>query len=219
MKILKQIGVLLTMMITFMNMVSCIEPTSGYRSERERRGVYYYWVNVSFCDKDGKDLIEPLVEESFVGNEPIHPWLCEINPDKYKLEICLSDSLVPVQNEEAVFRIEYDDRSKKHYLQHDFAYFKWDYIDGNIDDLASNPRQKYITYNMIFPELFGDNEEHELVVYWDYDRTIMEYEPIPCSEVFFDGESCNYNQMKYKEGIIAPFENYIDIIVATIRSK
>ena len=72
---------------------------------------------------------------------------------------------------------------------------------------------------MLFPELFGDNEEHELVVYWDYDRTIMEYEPIPCSEVIFDGEKCDSNQKKYEEGIIATSENYIDIIVETKRSK
>lgn len=216
---MKQICVLLTMMTLFMSMISCIEPTSGYRSERERRGVYHYWINVNFSDKDGKDLIEPLAEERYVGNEPVNPWLIEINPDKYKLEICLSDSHVPVQNENAVFHIEYDDRSKRNYLQHDIGYFKWDYVDGNRDNLASNPRQKYITYKMIFPELFGNNEEHELVVYWDYDRTIMEYEPIPCSEVYFDGEKCNSNQMKYEEGIIASSENYIDIIIDTSRSK
>ena len=218
MKTMKQISVLLAM-IMFLSMASCIEPTSGYRSERERRGVYHYWVNVSFCDKDGKDLIAPLVEARSVGNEPINPWLFEINPDKYKLEICLSDSFVPGKNEDAVFHIEYNDKSKKYYLQHDFSYFKWDYVDGNRNNLASNPRQKYITYRMLFPELFGDNEEHELVVYWDYDRTIMEYEPIPCSEVIFDGEKCDSNQKKYEEGIIATSENYIDIIVDAKRSK
>ena len=46
-----------------------------------------YFIDISFRDSLGNDLVAPLAEDRYISDQHVSEWWGEINPKQYKLEV------------------------------------------------------------------------------------------------------------------------------------
>ncbi|MCR5827929.1 MAG: hypothetical protein K6G53_05895 [Bacteroidales bacterium] len=184
-----------------------------------------YMIALSFHDASGNDLIAPLAEEQWksVGDKNLSYWPNTINPERYHLDIILSNPHESWDNTIYNFRHEWEG-SDPDKLQ---PYFKiWErgglYMENIFDCPAINGRQESLTYEISCPTIFGDNTIHKLSTFWEYpsiasdntanQRTADLY-PL-CFRATFDGQEVNVRKSVYYHTDYTTYDiNLIDIVL------
>jgi hypothetical protein len=160
---------------------------------------YRYCISISFSDIVGKDLVAPLGDERWKPANDHSYWYGEINPDKYGLDISLSNPPHEIQYINSpkpeferktgpYFKMaKYDNNYQLtsnfgkevytegdglHFLSNEYGTPIYHYADDNYDRIIEEPIQEHITYKISCPTIFGDNSVHELVAYWADDPDI-----------------------------------------------
>jgi hypothetical protein len=127
-----------------------------------------YWLYVSFQDASGNDLVKGIaLEEWYPSNVPVEEaQFGSVKRDLYTLEIIIPE---PCKTN---FRpgVIPDDPSPPE--------LNWHKLNNGYYGLSSDfsisvdncPETKILTYRLKCPYIFGDNETHELVTYWDFPK-------------------------------------------------
>ena len=204
---------------------------------------HYYWLTISFRDAAGKDLIVPLAEEKWKMEEDkdLQVWPGTINPERYNLDIVLSN---PHQSWDNTI---YNFKATKEFIPDIYrpyftiAKFNEQFIGtltycGEEDSIqdgycylfsqfilpAINGVQEYLTYKITCPTLFGDNSIHEIVTFWNKNQLAAQQiinkqmgDLYPeCIKAFFDG-----NEVSVKKAVVHStntkdyYSYFIDIVL------
>lgn len=198
----------------------------------------YYWLTVSFKDASGKDLVAKLGDERWVSSRNQSSWAGEINPERYKLDIVLSNP------HESWDNTIYNTRAKEGVFAPDvnqpyFMIAKYDenhvgtltykgedsiegdcYLFSNFNIPAINGIQNTLTYKITCPTIFGDNATHEIVTWWkegqsfpkDSDEIIFRYPE--CKSSTFDGKDVIVKKVLVDSANSKEYYSYfIDIVI------
>lgn len=157
---------------------------------------YRYCISINFSDFLGKDLVAPLGDERWKPANDHSYWYGEINPDKYGLDITLSNPPHEMQyistpkpefdkKTGPYFKMaKYDNNYQLtsnfgqevytegdgyYYLSNEYGTPMFHYADDSYDTIIEEPVQDHIIYKISSPTIFGDNSVHELVAYWAED--------------------------------------------------
>lgn len=172
----------------------------------------YYWLTINFRDASGNDLIAPLGDERWKPARDHSNWAGEINPDKYKLDILLSnpheswdntiynymatEAFIPDENRPYFTIAKYNEDFKGTLTYKGEQLDGYCYLFSNFGIPAINGLQQSLTYNITCPAIFGDNLTHNIVTYWAEDKnasnnsddeTILFQYP-QCTGASFDGK-------------------------------
>ena len=195
---MKRFKQLLLLTILSITVTACgqdsLEPETGDTIVGVTGTAYNYCVTISFTDAAGNDLVAPLGTDRWKNPNSSAYWHGSINPEKYALEIVLSDpsDRHRIPNPNVVydkripyfmmakydsnyqctshFGAEYTEGEGKYYLScvwRTSVYNRYDW--DNLMWVDYNPVQDYITYHIACPTIFGDESVHTLVTYWDAD--------------------------------------------------
>lgn len=198
----------------------------------------YYWLTVSFKDASGKDLVAKLGDERWVSSRNQSNWAGEINPERYQLDIILSNP------HESWDNTIYNTRAKEGVFAPDvnqpyFMIAKYDenhvgtltykgedsiegdcYLFSNFNIPAINGIQNTLTYKITCPTIFGDNATHEIVTWWkegqsfpkDSDEIIFRYPE--CKSSTFDGKDVIVKKVLVDSANSKEYYSYfIDIVL------
>ena len=202
MKIFKLIGSLLALAVIY---TSCDKKIRGYAVE----STYYYYLFLNVQDASGNDLVKDIDL-----HDDIHALL-EVNRDLYTLDVVYPDVYMdPVwrsRHPETIcencipdpmyYRLGY--RIKDFYpgdaIKDDYAYlvFYPQVSMGNHWDKKIVPADKII-YQLKCPYLFGNDEVHEIVTYWEPSPQGNWEKQQFCYRIEFDGKEFDitYNETK-----------------------
>ena len=153
---------------------------------------YSYFLHLSFTDQDGNELAAPLAAEVY-KTDASSAWRGEINPEKYKIEMAVSNQDLSADNIGVSFTMsKFSDEHVMETPNSDGTYGpdgKW-YLNlrGFVMD-SGVTYHEYLKYRLTCPVVFGDNAEHEIISYWTtgVKGSNIEYFPA-CTKVVIDGK-------------------------------
>lgn len=176
-----------------------------------------YMVALSFHDASGNDLVSPLADEKWrsEADKRLNFWPRTINPERYHLDIILSNPYESWDNTIYNFRHEWAE-SDPPILQ---PYFKiWERDGLSLENIfhcpAINGNQETLTYEISCPTIFGDNTIHILSTVWKYPSRIGDYLYPVCSMATFDGKKVDISKSVYNTTDYTTYDiNLIDIVL------
>ena len=195
----------------------------------------FYWLTVSFKDASGKDLVAPLADERWrmEADKNLSDWPGTINPERYKLDIILSnpheswDNTIYNSRARAGYSPDvnrpYFSISKYNADYEGTLTYTGDDIDGccylfsNFNIPAINGVQNTLSYKITCPTIFGDSSIHEIVTYWtdnSKDTNKVSSRRPECKAAKFDG-----NEVLVKKVLVDATSNqkyysyFVDIIL------
>ena len=190
---MKTINIVMSLVLIALALSSCGKLAPGGKTQDTS---YRYCISINFSDFLGKDLVAPLGDERWKPANDHSYWYGEINPDKYGLDISLSNPSLEIQyistpkpeferKTGPYFKMaKYDNNYRLtsnfgqevytegdgyYYLSNEYGTPIFHYADDNYDTIIEEPVQDHITYKISCPTIFGDNSVHELVAYWAED--------------------------------------------------
>lgn len=152
----------------------------------------FYFLQASFKDADGNDLVMPLAEEYYKSDKGSLIYSGEVNPEHYSLDIIpFSGGL----NEKPVYYAsKFDAQHKLLKTSQDGKYIgdgSW-YLGSTLvcgSAVTRLPLQETLTFRFKCPMVFGDDYVHEIVAWWEEDIQQGEYTRYPrCVKATFDGK-------------------------------
>jgi len=183
MKISKTVNLLLLVLMLF----------SSCRCANEEPDSVVYKLGLSFQDASGKDLVKGIELEEWWPPSTSMEYASSgsVKPDLYVLDIILSEpcenwdndiyntparpGYIPNVNRPKLSMERFNNDS---YLINDFGFW-----------IGSCPEEKILTYKLKIPYVFGDEEIHEFVTYWDIPKTKFSYGQYyaKCYRIVFEG--------------------------------
>lgn len=200
--------------------------------------VDFYWLTVSFRDASGNDLVAPLGEERWKPERDHSNWAGEINPDKYKLDIILSnphetwdnniyntrakDGVIPDVNRPYLSIAKYNEDYKGTLTYKGEELDGYCYLFSNFNIPAINGIQKSLTYKITCPSIFGDNQIHEIVTYWGDDTEVADnakkgkaiFRYPECKGAMYGGKDVTVTKVEVEASVSRRYYGYfIDIVL------
>ncbi|MBO4765171.1 MAG: hypothetical protein J5508_05640 [Bacteroidales bacterium] len=171
---------------------SCKSVTDIFLPDNPPEYYDYYFLQASFKDAQGNDLVATLGEEYYKSDPNALVYKNEINPEKYSLEIVPGNGNI---NNNAYFTAtKFDTNHSWLKTREDGTYIgdgTW-YMGSNLVAGAISrrlPLQETLTYNVKCPAVFGDDSVHVIVAYWAEDIQRGEWIRFPrCTKATFDGK-------------------------------
>lgn len=163
---------------------------------------YCHMIAVSIMDPAGNDLLFPLWEEQWMPEGRAYVYDGTINPERYELEIerpghsplkCwlmeerkkLRGPYFLVGNfydSSQYFREQYGETYDMYVLANFYANIK----ENGTDVIEMDTE---LTYRITCPTVFGDNEPHNLVTYWEESEDRIGMSAFPkCIRAVYDGK-------------------------------
>ena len=176
---------------------------------------YQYLLGVSFQDASGNDLVKGIeyeLEDGLVPNPTVTNQGIVIS--NYTFEIIYPDLCMDVyyqhyHNSGAVIPADIGQHPDIWVKKFDNRYFLWFdvFTCSRTRDTDHCPMANTLTFKLSCPDLFSDDEVHELVTYWKQDKEIsIRTGGIYCSHIEFDGKEYN-TQTIYETYDIKGFEH------------
>lgn len=154
-----------------------------------------YSIAISFKDKEGNDLVAPLAEEQWVDNPDVSHWAGYINPDKYHLDVIYSNlpdwfdnttythkaspGMIPGEHVKYCTAVNFGQPDSPWYVAHGDATL----INGWGEEVRD------LTLKLSCPTIFGDDEIHEFVTYWEEgEERRGEKWVAKCTKLIFEGQ-------------------------------
>ena len=154
-----------------------------------------YTISISFKDTEGNDLVAPLAEEQWSNNPDASHWAGYINPDKLHLDVIYSNppdwfdnttythkaypGMIPDVHVKYCTAVQFDQPDSPWYVVHGEA----TYINTWGDEVRD------LTFKLSCPTIFGDDEIHEFVTYWEEgEEKRGEKRLAKCTKVVFEGQ-------------------------------
>ncbi|MCR5827655.1 MAG: hypothetical protein K6G53_04495 [Bacteroidales bacterium] len=151
----------------------------AFSSCHKREGYVYatsctYFIDISFKDSLGNDLVAPLAEDRYISDQQIDKWWGEIDPERYKLEIISQSGDIIAHDRYSgslrkpqFFMSKYDSNYKLVSDEDTGCYY--------LEQILQLPAivyvlQQQLTYRIICPTIFGDDNIHEIITYWDFSK-------------------------------------------------
>ena len=157
------------MLLVSMTLASC----------NKREGYVYatscsYFIDISFKDSLGNDLVAPLAEDRYISDQHIDKWWGEIDPVRYKLEVISQSGGIIAHDmysgslrKPQFFMSKYDSNYK---LVSDEVFGCY-YLAQTLQLPAIEyDLQQQLTYRLTCPTIFGDENPHEIITYWDFSK-------------------------------------------------
>lgn len=195
----------------------------AFSSCHKREGYVYatsctYFIDISFRDSLGNDLVAPLVKEQWSSNHQKPSWQGEINPDRYSLiivsqsgDIIADDRISGSVKGPSFFSAKYDARYN---LVNDDER-GWYYLEQQLMLPAKiYVLQQKLVYTIVCPTIFGDDLSYEVITYWDFSKEDitppLKKEKYPeCYGVTFDNQVI----VPTRKAIGNYYYYFVDIIV------
>lgn len=173
----------------------------------------FYFLQMSFKDADGNDLVMPLAEEYYISDKTSVIYRGEVNPEHYSLDlITFSGGL---DEKPVFFASKYDAQHKLLKTGQDGRYIgegTW-YLGSTLvcgSAVTRQSLQETIKYKFKCPMVFGDDYFHEIITWWEEDIQQGEYTRYPkCFKATIDGkEVAPAKGLIYFKQTDSPFNAY-----------
>ena len=125
---------------------------------------YTYHLKLKFEDNSGKNLVNGLKYQQESSGYSFQVT------DTYKLQVSATD----VSDQKEILYVEVEN-GQAEYLY--FSYSTFDYVASTI------------TWKLVCPHIFGDNEEHIITSYWDKEKN-----EVSCVKITSDDKECQTTQ-------------------------
>ena len=147
---------------------------------------YYYLLLLSFQDASGTDLVKGIeFTEEQTNSGPVHPSLYKLNA-VFPNGIYNPTPRYTMDNNEGI--LFYDDGKDRL----SFASLSYKVCFDSKGNKIKDPFVEKITYKLMCHHVFGDDEEHEIITWWELGSRIdvedSESEFALCYRIDFDGK-------------------------------
>ena len=202
---------------------SC-EKVDFYELGPSSPSVDIYLLGISFRDVSGHDYVAPLGDEKWKPANDHSKWYGEINPDKYDLDITISNpsevqynpNYIPAQTRQRFMMTKLD----SDYALVDEGAGVW-YLCNEFGVSGKEGIQDHLTYKFRCQTVFGDNSEHEIVAWWDKDPLVEDHSKDrvtgslypECVKATFDGKAVPVKKATFTNNNFSFYYYFIDIIL------
>lgn len=141
-----------------------------------------YELALSFQDSSGNDLVKGIELEEWPADISMEnaQW-GTVKSDTYKLDIIVSEAC---ENRYDEIGFELDNRHILGMYRYDYNYLRISFGLG----VSDCPEEKMLIYSLKCPYVFGDDDVHELVTYWEIQKSKNEnYHIAKCYLINFEG--------------------------------